>query len=130
MNIPKDIRYTNDHEWVRVEGGEGVIGITDYAQSELGDIVFIDMPDVGANFSVGDPFGTIEAVKAAADLNMPISGEITAVNGLLDQNPELINQESYGSGWIIKIKMDNSEDFTTLMSADEYATLIAESEKE
>lgn len=130
MNIPKDIRYTNDHEWVRVEGGEGVIGITDYAQSELGDIVFIDMPDVGANFSAGDPFGTIEAVKAAADLNIPISGEITAVNGLLDQNPELINQEPYGSGWIIKIKMDNSEDFNTLMSADEYAALIAESEKE
>jgi glycine cleavage system H protein len=130
MNIPSDLRYTRDHEWLRVEGEEGIVGITDYAQGELGDIVFIDLPEVGSVYRIGDSFGTIEAVKAAADMYCPVSGEVVAVNGLLDQSPELINKEPFEHGWIARFKLEDHAEVDTLLSATEYAKLIAESRKE
>ena len=124
MDIPEDLRYTKDHEWVRAEGDEGMIGITDYAQSELGDIVFLDLLDVGIHVIQGGSFGTIEAVKAAADLYAPLSGEIIAVNGLLEHSPELINKSPYEDGWIIRIKLNDINELDTLLSPDEYRNLI------
>lgn len=124
MEIPTDLRYTKDHEWVRVEGDEGTIGITDYAQGELGDIVFVDLPEVGTIIHQGKSFGTIEAVKAAADLYAPVSCEITAVNGLLDQTPELINEFPYTDGWIIKVRLLDPNDAETLIKAEAYKTLV------
>ncbi len=126
MNIPNELHYTADHEWLRVENGEGVVGITDYAQGELGDIVYVDLPEVGDEILQGKPFGTIEAVKAAADLYAPVSGEVIAVNGLLDQQPELINQSPYGDGWIIRIKIADKREIDTLLPSEEYRKMIAQ----
>ena len=126
MNIPTDLHYTKDHEWVRVNGEEILIGITDYAQGELGDIVFIELPEVGATVISSEAFGTIEAVKAAADMYSPITGEIIAVNGLLDDSPELINQDPYGECWILRIRISDIEEIKTLLEADEYRKLIDE----
>ncbi len=126
MNIPSDLYYTKDHEWVRVNGEEATVGITDYAQGELGDIVFLDLPEIGTVVTGGSPFGTIEAVKAAADMYSPVSGEVIAVNGLLEDSPELINKDPYGDGWIIKIQVKDAEEVETLLSPDNYAKLIEE----
>ncbi|NQT35342.1 glycine cleavage system protein GcvH [bacterium] len=127
MNIPSDLHYTKDHEWVRVDGEEALVGITDYAQGELGDIVFIELPEVGTKVVSGETFGTIEAVKAAADMYSPITGEIIAVNGQLDDSPELINKDPYGEGWILRICISDVKEIETLLSADEYMKLIDES---
>ncbi|MBM3327996.1 MAG: glycine cleavage system protein GcvH [Calditrichaeota bacterium] len=127
MNIPPELRYTKDHEWFRAEKGEGTVGITDYAQGELGDIVFVDLPDIGTVVTQGKPFGSIEAVKAATDLYAPISGEVVAVNGLLDQQPELINQSPYGDGWIIRIQIADTGEIDTLLDADTYHRLVSAS---
>ena len=124
MEIPSGLYYTRDHEWLRLEGVEATIGITDYAQGELGDIVFLDLPDVGIDVSQSMSFGVVEAVKAAADLYAPVSGEIIAVNGQLDQMPELINLSPYGDGWIIKIKMNDTNEVETLLSPEEYRELV------
>jgi len=126
MNIPHELRYTADHEWLRVEKGEGIVGITDYAQGELGDIVFVDLPELGAELMQGKPFGSIEAVKAAADLYAPISGEVVAVNGLLDQQPELINKSPYGDGWIVRIKIADEQEIDTLLPPEEYKKMVAQ----
>jgi len=124
MEVPKNLYYTKEHEWVLVEGDEGKIGITDYAQSELGDIVFVELPEPGLTVIRGGAFGTIEAVKAASDLFSPISGEVTAINGLLDQEPELINNSPYTDGWIATIKFNDPKEVETLLSADAYAEII------
>ena len=124
MEIPGKLRYTKDHEWLLIEGEEGTVGITDYAQNELGDIVYLELPEVGAEVTQWNSFGTIEAVKAAADLYAPVSGEITAVNGMLEDAPEIINQTPYGSGWIIKIRLSEPEEIDTLLTADQYRSLI------
>ncbi|MCF7809590.1 glycine cleavage system protein GcvH [bacterium] len=124
MNTPNDLKYTKDHEWVKIEGDEAIIGITDYAQGELGDIVFIDLPEIGMHLTQFTAFGVIEAVKAAADMYAPISGEISSVNGLLDDSPELINKSPYEDGWIVKVKAFDIEEVETLMSAEEYRKLI------
>jgi len=125
MEFPSHLRYTKDHEWVRAEGGESVVGITEHAQSELGDIVFVDLPDIDRVIRQGESFGTIEAVKAAADMFAPVSGEVVAVNGLLDQSPELINKSPYEDGWIIRIKMKDLQELDTLMDASAYTQFIA-----
>jgi len=126
MNIPNGLKYTKDHEWLKIEGDEVTIGITDYAQGELGDIVFIELPETGVSFTRNISFGVIEAVKAAADIYAPISGEVTAVNGLLDDTPELINQSPYEGGWIIKAKITDTQELETLLTADEYRKLVEE----
>jgi len=126
MNIPDTLRYTKDHEWIRVEGDYGVVGITDYAQSELGDIVFVELPQVGSSFSQGQSFGTIEAVKAVSDLFLPASGEIVEVNGNLGNAPELINKDPYGEGWMVKIRIKDHAEIDTLLDAKAYRSLIGQ----
>jgi len=123
MNIPSNLHYSKSHEWLEVAGDEATIGITDFAQGELGDIVYISLPDVGDPVTAGQSFGSIEAVKAASDIYSPISGEIIAVNGALDQSPELINKSPYKDGWIIKIKLSDADEVGTLMSSEEYAKI-------
>lgn len=124
MNIPQNLKYSNDHEWVSVDGNIATIGITEYAQKELGDIVFVDIEVVGESLEKGDTFGTVEAVKTVADLLMPVGGEVVEKNTALDDNPELINTDSFDAGWIIKIKMNNPADIDKLLSASEYGNLI------
>ncbi|NPA33754.1 MAG: glycine cleavage system protein GcvH [Chlorobi bacterium] len=130
MNIPDDLLYTQDHEWIRVESqGDkqvGVVGITDYAQSQLGDIVFVDVNTVGETLSQQEIFGTIEAVKTVADLFMPVSGKVVEFNEQLRDKPELINQDPYGEGWIIKVELTNPEELNSLLSAEQYKQLIGE----
>ena len=120
MNFPKDIRYTSEHEWIRVEGNEAFVGITDYAQSELGEIVFIDVPTVGETIGQGEVFGSVEAVKTVSDLNMPVSGEVLEVNEELDAQPELVNNDPYGKGWIIRIAVKDASELDKLMDAAAY----------
>jgi len=120
MNIPKELKYTEEHEWARKDGSHVVIGITDYAQSELGDVVYLDLPSVGDHFKQNESFGSIEAVKAASDLYMPVSGEVTEVNAALADTPETINADPYGDGWMIKIKVENEDELAGLMDADGY----------
>ena len=124
MSIPGDLKYSEDHEWNRKEGDLIVVGITDYAQSELGDVVYLDLPDVGDTFDQKEPFGSIEAVKAAADLYMPIKGEIVEVNDNLPGTPETINNDPYGEGWMIKIKIENTSEYENLMDAAAYEAHI------
>jgi glycine cleavage system H protein len=124
MNIPSDLYYTKDHEWVRLDGEECTLGVTDYAQSELGDIVYLELPEVGAGVKRSTTFGAIEAVKAASDLFSPITGEIVAVNSLLEDNPELINQSPYEDGWIIKVKVNDKNILDTLLGPAEYSKII------
>ena len=126
MNIPKELKYTKDHEWARIEGDVATVGITDYAQGELGDIVFVEPPKAGSSVSQGDSFGTIEAVKAVSDLYAPLSGEITEVNAALDEAPETVNNSPYGDGWMIKIKISDPSEVDNLLSADDYEKLIGE----
>lgn len=124
MNIPENLKFTKDHEWIRPEGDEAVVGITDYAQSELGDIVFVDINTVGETLSQGDVFGAVDAVKTASDIFMPVGGEVLAVNDALESAPELVNQSPYGDGWMVRIRMTSPDELDTLLSAAEYAELI------
>ncbi len=125
MNIPDDLQYTPDHEWVRLEGDGATVGITDYAQGELGDIIFVEFPNVGDTFIQGDTFGTIEAVKTVADLFIPLSGEIIAVNTDLEDAPEKVNNDPYGEGWMVKVKLTNPDERDSLLSAAAYKDLTS-----
>ena len=120
MNFPKDLKYTASHEWARIEGGTATIGITDFAQGELGDIVFVELPAVGTKVSAGKPFGTVEAVKAVSDLNAPLSGEVIETNGALEGTPDVVNKDAYGAGWMVKIKLSNAAEAANLMDAAGY----------
>jgi len=120
MNLPADLKYTEDHEWVRIEGNTATIGITDFAQGELGDIVFVEIETEGEDLEKGDVFGTIEAVKTVSDLFMPLSGKVQSFNSELESNPELVNEEPYGKGWMIKIELDGEPDLSELMDAEAY----------
>jgi len=124
MQIPEDLKYTKDHEWARIEGEVATIGITDYAQSELGDIVYLELPEVGDQTTQGESFGTIEAVKAVSDLFAPLSGEVTEVNTALADQPEIINKDPYGEGWIIKIRLSNPSEVDELLNKSQYEELI------
>jgi glycine cleavage system H protein len=125
MNIPADLRYTPEHEWVRIDGETATIGVTDYAQGELGDIVFVELPAVNATTAQMQSFGTIEAVKTVSELFAPLSGTIIEVNAKLGDRAELINQDPYGEGWLIKIKWSNQDEFKKLLAAAEYQKQIA-----
>ena len=124
MNFPNDIRYTSEHEWIRVEGDEAYVGITDYAQSELGEIVFVDVPTLGETVGQGEVFGSIEAVKTVSDLNMPVTGEVLEINGALDAQPELVNNDPYGEGWIIKISVKDPAELASLMDSAAYQAIL------
>lgn len=124
MNIPANLKYSNDHEWVRVEGNEAFVGITDFAQGQLGDIVFVDVPTVGESLGQNEVFGSIEAVKTVSDAFLPVSGEILEFNEALENDPALMNKDPYGEGWIIKVNMANPAEVDTLLSADDYAKLV------
>lgn len=125
MNTPANLKYTKDHEWIRVEGGEAYIGITDFAQRELGDIVYVEIETLGETLSKEEVFGTIEAVKTVSDLYMPVSGEILEVNPALETNPEAVNKDPYGQGWMIKVKMSNPSELDTLLSDTQYREMVA-----
>lgn len=120
MNVPDGLKYTSDHEWIKVEGDIAIVGITDYAQNELGDIVYIEVNSVGEALEQEETFGTIEAVKTVSDLFMPVSGEIIEFNAELESNPEIVNKDPYGQGWIIKIKIGKSDEVDALMDAQAY----------
>lgn len=124
MNVPSELKYTKEHEWIRVEGEEAYVGITDYAQSQLGDIVFVEVETEGDNLEAGDTFGTIEAVKTVSDLYIPVAGEVLEFNSALEDQPDLVNKDPYGEGWIIKIKIENEEQLDGLLSADAYKAII------
>lgn len=125
MNFPTDVKYTNDHEWIRVEGDVAYVGITDYAQSELGEIVYVDITTEGETVAKEEVFGTIEAVKTVSDLFMPAGGEVLEVNAELEDAPQLVNEDAYGKGWIIKVALSDPTELDTLLSATEYEQLIA-----
>ncbi len=124
MNIPEGLKYTKEHEWVKVEGNIGTVGVTDYAQGELGDIIYIDVTTVGSDVAMGDTFGTIEAVKTVSDMYAPISGKITEFNAAVNENPASVNQDPYGAGWLVKIDISNMGDLDNLLSPEEYKNLI------
>lgn len=124
MNVPSSLKFTKDHEWVYIDGNIATIGITHFAQSELGDIVFVDIPNPTGHFKTHDVFGTVEAVKTVSDLFSPLSGTIVEVNDNLNSNPELVNQDPYGKGWMIKLQLENIEEEKSLLSAAEYEALI------
>ena len=125
MNIPQDLRYTKEHEWVRLEGDVATIGITDYAQGELGDIVFIEVDTVGESVGAEEVFGTIEAVKTVSDMYAPVAGEVLEFNESLEDEPEAVNSDPYGAGWIIKIRVENPDDVAALLTHEDYGELIA-----
>lgn len=125
MNFPTDLKYTKDHEWIRVEGNEAYVGITDYAQSELGEIVYVDITTEGETIEKEEVFGTIEAVKTVSDLFMPVSGEVLEINGELEDAPQLVNEDAYGKGWLIKIGLTELSELDDLLSAADYEQLIA-----
>lgn len=124
MNIPAELKYTKDHEWIKIVGKVGAIGITDYAQGELGDVVFVELPAAGTEIKALEAFGTIEAVKAVSDLFSPISGRVVEVNEILEDDPMVINRDAYGDGWMIKIEMSDSSEMDPLLSAEDYRSLI------
>ncbi len=124
MNVPKNLKYTKDHEWVRVEGESVVVGITDFAQKELGDIVYVDVDTEGDNIEQEEVFGSVEAVKTVSDLMMPVSGEIIALNELLEDEPELVNSDPYGDGWMIKVLISDFTELDSLLTAGQYKELI------
>jgi glycine cleavage system H protein len=126
MNIPSELKYTKDHEWCRIEGDVAVVGITDFAQSELGDVVFLELPESGASAAAGKEFGTIEAVKAVSELFAPVSGKIFEVNTAVADTPETVNQDPYGDGWMIKIKLSDPAEVGGLLDAAAYNRLIGE----
>jgi glycine cleavage system H protein len=125
---PQDLLYTKDHEWIRVEGDAGVVGITDHAQQELGDIVYVEAPEDGAEVKAGDEVGTIESVKAVSPLYSPLTGEVLDANGSLDDAPELLNQEPYGGGWIYRMRLGNAGELDGLMKAEDYEKLVSSEE--
>ena len=125
MIFPAELKYTKDHEWIRVDGNAAYVGITDYAQNELGEIVFVDITSVGETIDKEEVFGTIEAVKTVSDLFMPASGEVLEANAELEDKPELVNQDVYGKGWLIKMSLTDPEELNDLLSAEEYEKLIA-----
>ena len=124
MNVPAELKYTKEHEWIRVEGEEAYVGITDYAQSQLGDIVFVEVETEGDNLEAVDTFGSIEAVKTVSDLYMPIAGEVLEFNSELEDQPDLVNKDPYGKGWIIKVKVEDEAQLDGLLSADAYKASI------
>jgi glycine cleavage system H protein len=124
MTVPDDLKYTSEHEWIRVEGDEAVVGVTDFAQEELGDVVFLEIETEGETLSRGDTFGTIEAVKTVSDLYMPLDGEVLEVNKALEEAPELVNTQPYGEGWMIRIRISDPAQIDELLSADNYRALI------
>ena len=124
MNIPADLKYTREHEWIRVEGNEAYVGITDYAQSELGEIVFVDVDSVGETIEQGAVFGSVEAVKTVSDLNMPATGEVLVFNEALNDQPELVNNDPYGEGWMVKITVNNPAELDNLLDAEGYKAII------
>ena len=125
MSVPEELQYTKSHEWVRTEGDTATIGITDHAQDELGDVVFVELPEVGTTFDAGDSFGTVESVKAVSDLYAPVGGEVVEVNETLNDQPEKINEDPYGEGWIVKLSVSGEGD---LLSASDYEQFIEEEE--
>lgn len=129
MDIPQDLRYSEEHEWAKVENGRVRVGITDYAQEQLGDVVYVELPDVGDTVSFMEPFGVIESVKAASDLFSPVSGEVVEVNERLEDEPELVNEDPYGEGWMIVVEADDLSELDDLMSAAEYEAMLSESEQ-
>lgn len=124
MSIPANLKYTKEHEWLRVEGDSAFIGITDFAQSELGEIVFVEVETIGETLGAGDVFGTVEAVKTVSELFLPVGGEIVEFNEALESTPELINDDPYGKGWIVKINITDASESDSLLTADEYQTLL------
>jgi glycine cleavage system H protein len=124
MNVPGNLHYTKDHEWLRVEGNEGFVGITDFAQSQLGDVVYVEVETVGETISKGDSFGTIEAVKTVSDMFMPVTGEIIELNSAIESAPETLNKDPYGDGWVIKIKIVNPDEVKDLLNPDQYSAQI------
>ena len=123
---PTDLRYTKEHEWIRLQDGVGAVGITDYAQHELGDVVYVELPKVGAKLAAGKTLGTVESVKAVSEIYCPVSGEVTEVNATLSQTPETINSDPHGQGWLIKLKVDDAGAVSSLMDAAAYQTFISE----
>ena len=124
MNFPSNVKYTKEHEWIRVEGDEAYVGITDYAQSELGEIVFVDVDTVGETINQGDVFGSVEAVKTVSDLNMPATGEVIEFNDALNDAPEKVNNDPYGEGWMIKLRLSDKAELDALMDADAYQAML------
>jgi glycine cleavage system H protein len=123
-DVPQDLKYTNDHEWLRNDSGGAVVGITEFAQRQLGDVVFVELPKVGDSLTKGEPFGTVESVKAVSELFAPVSGKVVAINEELEGSPELINEEPYGDGWIIKIQLSDAKQLNELLSPAAYADLL------
>ncbi len=126
MNIPQELKYTKDHEWIRVEGSKAVIGVTDFAQRELGDIVYVEIESEGDDLDRGDVFGTVEAVKTVSDLFMPVSGKVIEVNEALEASPETVNEDPYDKGWMIKVEMSDSSELESALSSNDYKDLISE----
>ena len=124
MNVPANLKYSNDHEWCRIEGDTAYIGITDFAQSQLGDIVFVDVPTVGETVAAGDVFGSIETVKTVSDAFCPVSGEVLEFNPAVDADPSIVNKDAYGEGWIIRIRLSDPAEADALLNAEQYAELI------
>jgi glycine cleavage system H protein len=124
--VPKELKYSEEHEWVQVEGDLAIVGITDYAQRELGDIVFVELPNEGDTLIQTESFGTVEAVKAVSEIFAPVSGEVVEVNGNLEATPQIINQDPYGDGWLLKVRMSDQSELEHLLSAQQYAELIGD----
>lgn len=130
MNVPEELLYTKEHEWIRMGDGNATIGITDFAQSELGDVVFVELPQVGDTFKANDPFGSLESVKAVSEAYMPIDGEVTQINEILLDSPEKINEAPYSDGWVIQIRPLDPDSLKELMNSTEYSNYVAEESKE
>lgn len=130
MEFPEGLKYSKEHEWVLVEGTSATIGITEYAQEELGDIVFVELPEVGEKIVKDDPFGAVESVKAVSDIYAPVSGEVVETNEILPDNPETINDDPYGDGWMVRVELSDIDDLKDLMDADEYAEYVAQQKEE
>jgi glycine cleavage system H protein len=129
-NTPEDLTYTKDHEWVRVKGEEATVGITDHAQQQLGDVVYVELPKVGDKFETSEPFGSVESVKAVSEIYMPLSGAVVEVNDALNDSPELVNEDPYGDGWMIRIKIENRSQVDALLTSVEYEDYIKEETSE
>ena len=129
MEFPEDLKYTKEHEWILVEGTSAIVGITDYAQDRLGDVVYVEMPAVGDKVSKEDAFGVVESVKAVSDVYAPVSGKVLEVNDDLPDNPHMINEDPYGDGWLIKVEMSDPDEVAELMTAEEYKEYVAEEEE-
>jgi glycine cleavage system H protein len=128
MDFPEELRYTKQHEWIRHEGGTATVGVTDYAQEKLGDVVFVEMPETGMSIQKGDAFGVVESVKAASDVYCPVGGEVIEINHALEEHPEYVNQSPYGDGWIIRVKVTDSSAMNDLMDAEQYQAFVEQEE--